>query len=427
MMKMSTSVVFLMFLGVCVAQDHFWYPSQDGKDRLLPLRSSEFSDTIQNTPVAVVLYSLPQTDDPLQAHMYSINNNMIQLAAQFLELKGVKFFKVNMVENMDLVKQEGVSAAGAVHVYVNGRKIVYNGYRSAESLMAFIQRAESPIVESLNVKQDKKVFDKVENSKLVGYFNPASPQLAAFEAAAKVHHPSVSFYTVADPLMAKHMKLSVPGSIQIRRPYEKQAELLPQNPATEEDIHNFLAARSKPLLQKLSFHDLHSVWHSGEGAPAYVIAFVQPKSPLGGPFYKTLKKLARYSSPGDQTITLIEPDMFPFLNSHWERTFNINLQEPSLGLVNVTDNNSSWFDVSQLSQLTTDVEKIASLQLWLEDIFSGVVRVDGLPPATAQQGENVESASSEQQPNEGTEQEGQGQENAQAEDQAEGEVQSEGQ
>uniref|UniRef100_A0A8C7VPE5 Calsequestrin n=1 Tax=Oncorhynchus mykiss TaxID=8022 RepID=A0A8C7VPE5_ONCMY len=92
----------------------------------------------------------------------------------------------------------------------------------------------------------------------------------------------------------------------------------------------------------------------------------------GYEFLELLKEVARDNThhPG-LSIIWIDPDDFPLLIPYWEKTFQVDLFKPQIGVVNVTDADSIWLEMEEQDLLTA--QKLAD---WIENVLSGKVNTE---------------------------------------------------
>lgn len=363
--------------------DTFWYPSylEDGPSKVVSLTGENFCKTVKENTIAVVLFTLPQTDEPVARREWRINQEMMKGAARVLQTRNVVVGIVNMARNADLLQKEGVNQSGTVFIYKSGSRVLYRGYRSSHVLISYMDKLERSPVSFISNKAQKKSFEKELTTRVVGYFALNSPEYLEFQKAAQYYYPDIPFYAVVDPTVAGFCKLSVPGEIYVIKPFDKLRQVVPENPATAFQIRAFVDANLDEPLTKLTLEDVHKKWVHDPNKQ-FVVAFVDPLTPDGVGFHKILKQVVRRNANNTQLdLFWIEPKQFPLLKDHWEMLFGVDLDKPALGLVNITNHNSSWFDMAQLDALGTEITHSDQVQAWLDRVVGRQVRVDGLPPA----------------------------------------------
>lgn len=105
----------------------------------------------------------------------------------------------------------------------------------------------------------------------------------------------------------------------------------------------------------------------------HIVAFAEEADPDGYEFLETLKSVAQDNTDNpDLSIIWIDPDDFPLLVPYWEKTFDIDLSAPQIGVVNVTDADSIWMEMDDEEDLPSAEE----LEDWLEDVLSGEINTE---------------------------------------------------
>uniref|UniRef100_H9H0Y5 Calsequestrin n=1 Tax=Meleagris gallopavo TaxID=9103 RepID=H9H0Y5_MELGA len=105
----------------------------------------------------------------------------------------------------------------------------------------------------------------------------------------------------------------------------------------------------------------------------HIVAFAEEDDPDGFEFLETLKEVARDNTDNPKlSIIWIDPEDFPLLIPFWERTFGIDLSQPQIGVVNVTDADSVWLPMAD----EDDLPDAAELEEWIEDVLEGEISTE---------------------------------------------------
>ncbi|XP_064650780.1 calsequestrin-1-like [Lineus longissimus] len=361
--------------GLSRGSEGIRFPKYDGVTRVFQFGSLDiFERIIKKRQIVVVLFTLPKTDDPVSVRTWNINDYMLEVTAQVMQNRDVTIGYVDILENPDIAANEGVKRDGAIHVYRGGRRLVFYGHRSPEVLIAFLLKLFGKPVTILESKSQKKNFDNAEPPKVIGYFQEKNTGYKALEETAKNFQPNIPFYAVFDKKIARQLKLKTFGTIHFYKPYETHVKTVPSNPAISSEIINFISANRRPILKRLSHDDVHSTWMNHPHSHL-IIAFIRPQTEDGMAFFTLLKKLARANGENENiSIVWIDPGPYPTMLEYWQRTYGIDVLQSSIGLVNITDNKSKWFNMPLLYQLQ-ESERLSLLQKWLDDIEEGRITV----------------------------------------------------
>ncbi|CAB1347246.1 unnamed protein product, partial [Coregonus sp. 'balchen'] len=133
---------------------------------------------------------------------------------------------------------------------------------------------------------------------------------SAFKEAAEQFQPYIKFFTTFEKAVAKELTLKM-NEVDFYEPFMEEPVTLPDRPNSEEE-------------------------DDVEGS--HIVAFAEEEDPDGYEFLELLKEVARDNThhPG-LSIIWIDPDDFPLLIPYWEKTFQVDLFKPQIGVVNVTD------------------------------------------------------------------------------------------
>ncbi|NXW11933.1 CASQ1 protein, partial [Fregetta grallaria] len=220
-------------------------------------------------------------------------------------------------------------------------------------------------VEFIEGDHELQAFEHIEDDpKLIGYFkNEDSEHFKAFEAAAAEFHPYIPFFATVDSKVAKKLTLKL-NEIDFYEPFMEEPLTIPARPASREEI--------------VAFVEEHKRWAPGR-PPAL------PGFPRGGCWgtgvpwgagchgEEILKDVARDNTDNpDLSILWIDPEDFPLLIPSWEKTFNIDLSRPQIGVVNVTNADSVWLEMAD----EDDLPGPAELEEWMEAVLAGEINTE---------------------------------------------------
>ncbi|KAK0396296.1 hypothetical protein QR680_001660 [Steinernema hermaphroditum] len=375
----KTEELDCMFLG---------YPEleYDGFDRTEVLTEKSFNKTIfAEDAKSVVFFNDVEEDDP-ELDQYEC---FLQLSAQVMTKRGYNFYVVNTTKEVKLRKQEEVDKGeDTIHVYKDGYKIEYNGVRDPEVFVSWLMDASLRIpddpVTIINDVHELDEFEDLDDKtvRIIGYFEPGSAALKEFEEAAEDFMGEIEFFAVVNSYWAKRLGLKRVGEVQMHRPFEDDPLFAPTNVDTEEEFEDWVEKNKEPVMQKLSLDNYFNVWRDPEEEERMILAFCDEETRSGKAMLKLLKKLAEENSEhaGTLEIVLIDPDEFPLMVDVWEEMFGIDIEEgPQLGLVDISEKEGIWFDMSQLN--LDDPKKhsdsnLEVLQTWVDQIMSGDIALD---------------------------------------------------
>ncbi|KAG8181450.1 hypothetical protein JTE90_015468 [Oedothorax gibbosus] len=354
-------------------------PRHDGVKRVCHLTSQNFTTVVNAADTAVVVVK-----DPLATSRGACPTELdtfAEIAAQVLRKKNSIVCEVlpEVLTSAQTAETAAVQVnPGDVYIYKKGRGIPYYGKRSTRALLNHLFKVNATQVSVITGKIDKVAFDAVEQVKLVGFFMQGTADYLAFEEAASHLSPSVAFYVTFDRMVAKHLKLSTVGEINLVKPFTKTPVPCPQNPASAADIEAFATTNEGVLLSKITEQNLFDPALL-DSKKMLVLAIGNEGSSLGSYFYRLVTKLARNSTNNTEfqnlNIVWIDPNIFPTIHlvmEEMETTLGIPNKLPAFGALNITTLKSSWLDTSTLNSTGDKNSDVQNLQI-LQDFLTGVV------------------------------------------------------
>ncbi|KAM7427299.1 Calsequestrin-2 [Porites harrisoni] len=360
------------------------YLKDDGIKRVAKLTESNFNKTMKASRLLAVLFYYANKEDQEADRSWKTDEKMLEIVARVLQPQGVTIAVVNIAESMSLAQSVGVKYSGAIMVFHKGKTIEYYGHRSADILVGFLHKMFEAPVTFIESKKQKTSFEDVDGNKVIGYLEKDSPEIKAFENSARQHQPLLPFFAVFDKKLAKSFRFKKPKSIQLLKPFEKPVSFPSNEAITEENINKFIEKNKRGILTKIRLEDIHDTWSTKK--EGYLItAFVRLDTNEGAQFFSLVKSLARRYGDNEKLYFLwVDPDPFPTMRDYWQKSYNIDVNSPVIGVIDPKLSKSSWF--AKKGKET----KLRHLQQWVEDILAG--KVDLKEPEntenTAQKGNN---------------------------------------
>ncbi|KRX44217.1 Calsequestrin-1, partial [Trichinella murrelli] len=372
--------------GSCII---FGFPGlkYDGVDRTSELNERNFNKTVHSTKntIPIVFFSDVEADDDelLQYECF------LQISAQVLERRGFAIYTVNTTKESRLRKQEGVEKGeDTIHVYKDGNKIEYFGIFDPHTFVSWVfEMPDDPVV-VINSKHEEIEFHAAKDTdvRVIGYFNPGGRDLKEFEEAAEDFMNEVRCFAVVDTYWARRLGITKPNEIRLYRPFDNVPVVAPRDADTERELEDWIRANKEPVMQKLTTKNFFNVWVSGEKkdpepSERMIVAFCDEEEEAGEAVFELLKKLNTANShyAGSLEIVLIDPDEFPLMIDEWESIFGIEIEnDPQLGLVDISDREGVWFDMSQLNlqdPVQYEAQNLEVLQVWIDQIMNDEIRL----------------------------------------------------
>ncbi|XP_061548168.1 calsequestrin-2-like [Phycodurus eques] len=362
----------LHFIWLCAAEEGLEFPNFDGRDRVLDINERSYKKALRRFDLLCLFYHEPVTANKGLQKRFQMTELVLELTAQVLENKDIGFGMVDAQKDAKVAKKLGLEEVGSLYVFKDDRVIEFDGELSADTLVEFLLDVLEDPVEIINNPMELRAFERIEEDiRLIGYFKGEDLYYKAFQEASERFQPYIKFFATFDKAVAKHLSLKM-NEVNFYEPFMEEPAVLPGRPLSEMDIVDFVNQHRRATLRKLRAENMFETWEDDIDG-IHIVAFAEEEDPDGFEFLEILKDVARDNTNNpDLSIVWIDPDDFPLLTTYWEKTFNLDLFRPQIGVVNVTDADSVWLDMSNDEDLPTAEE----LEDWIEDVLSGRINTE---------------------------------------------------
>ncbi|XP_074483761.1 calsequestrin-2-like [Sebastes fasciatus] len=356
----------------CSAEEGLEFPNFDGKDRVLDISERNYKKALKRYDLLCLFYHEPLPANKGLQKRFQMTELVLELTAQVLENKDIGFGMVDSQKDAKVAKKLGLEEVGSLYVFKDDRVIEFDGELSADTLVEFLLDVLEDPVEMLNNAMELRAFERMEEDiRLIGYFKGEDSYYKAFQEASERFQPYIKFFATFDKSVAKHLSLKM-NEVNFYEPFMEEPAILPGRPLSEMDIVEFVNQHRRATLRKLRAENMFETWEDDMDG-IHIVAFAEEEDPDGYEFLEILKDVARDNTNNPElSIVWIDPDDFPLLTTYWEKTFKLDLFRPQIGVVNVTDADSVWLDMSNDEDLPTPEE----LEDWIEDVLSGRVNTE---------------------------------------------------
>ncbi|KAL0970059.1 hypothetical protein UPYG_G00236570 [Umbra pygmaea] len=383
-----------VFLGVLLtlgtlswADKGLEVPEYDGKDRVHSLNAKNYKSVMKKYDVMVLYYHAHVGNNKEAKKVFELEELALelltspaaltyQLAAQVLDDiddEDIGFGLVDEKNDRSVAKKLGLDEVESIYIFADDEIIEYDGELAADTLVEFLYDVIEDPVEIIDNDRELKGFHNIdEDIKLIGYFkSEKSPHFIEYDDAAEEFHPFIKFFATFDPKIAKKLRMKL-NEVDFYEPFMEEPAIIPGSPYTEEELVEYIEEHDRPTLRKLEPHSMYETWEDDIDGK-HIVAFAEEDDPDGYEFLEIVKEVARENTDNpDLSIIWINPDDFPLLVPYWERTFEIDLGSPQIGVVDVKDADSVWLDMDDDEDMPTASE----LEDWIEDVLSGKIDPD---------------------------------------------------
>ncbi|XP_074520649.1 calsequestrin-2-like [Halichoeres trimaculatus] len=366
------SALLLHLLFSCTAEEGLEFPNFDGKDRVLDISERNYKKALKRYDLLCLFYHEPLPANKGLQKRFQMTELVLELTAQVLEDKDIGFGMVDSRRDSRVAKKLGLEEVGSLYVFKDDRVIEFDGELSSDTLVEFLLDVLEDPVEIINNAMELRAFERMEEDiRLIGYFKGEDIYYRAFQEASERFQPYIKFFATFDKSVAKHLSLKM-NEVNFYEPFMEEPAIIPGRPLTEMDIVEFVNQHRRATLRKLRAENMFETWEDDMDG-IHIVAFAEEEDPDGYEFLEILKDVARDNTNNPElSIVWIDPDDFPLLTTYWEKTFKLDLFRPQIGVVNVTDADSVWLDMSNDEDLPTPEE----LEDWIEDVLSGRVNTE---------------------------------------------------
>ncbi|CAG5110220.1 Oidioi.mRNA.OKI2018_I69.chr2.g4645.t1.cds [Oikopleura dioica] len=369
---MRSWAIFASLIALISAEQGLEFPVHDGKDRIINLSKKNFDRFTKKYEILVVYFYSPPSNSAEETN-WQLTERMLELSAQIVEREGVGIGVVDLSKDKKLAKKLQIFEIGAIWCFHRGHEVEFNGQRSADVLVEFLLELDEYPVEDINNKKELDAFLRDDSAKVVSYIDTKkSVAYDEFVDAALDFVPLISFYTVSNKQLAKSLGMKTVGEVQFYEPFmNKGIPMEGEPPHDNIDLEAFIARHKRATLRQLTKLNMYEVWED-EINGIHIVAFSDDEDPEGYEFSQNLKAAAQIHTDNEElSIVWIDPDEFPLMHEYWERTFGIDLKEPQIGIVNVTDADSVWMEMRN-----TRCPTVEELDKWIVDVLEGRISTE---------------------------------------------------
>uniref|UniRef100_A0A671UEI2 Calsequestrin n=1 Tax=Sparus aurata TaxID=8175 RepID=A0A671UEI2_SPAAU len=332
----------------CSAEEGLEFPNFDGKDRVLDITERNYKKALKRYDLLCLFYHEPVPANKGLQKRFQMTELVLELTAQVLENKDIGFGMVDAQKDAKVARKLGLEEVGSLYVFKDDRVIEFDGELSSDTLVEFLL--------DVSGQSDCPLRGEI---------------LKQLTEASERFQPYIKFFATFDKSVAKHLSLKM-NEVNFYEPFMEEPAILPGRPLSEMDIVEFVNQHRRATLRKLRAENMFETWEDDMDG-IHIVAFAEEEDPDGYEFLEILKDVARDNTNNPElSIVWIDPDDFPLLTTYWEKTFKLDLFRPQIGVVNVTDADSVWLDMSNDEDLPTPEE----LEDWIEDVLSGRVNTE---------------------------------------------------
>uniref|UniRef100_A0A8C9SIH7 Calsequestrin n=1 Tax=Scleropages formosus TaxID=113540 RepID=A0A8C9SIH7_SCLFO len=347
-------------------------PQYDGRDRVHDLNAKNFRSVMEKYDVMVIYYHQHVRDSKAAEKQFEMEELALEVLDD-LDDEDIGFGLIDEKTDSDVARNLGLDEVESIYIFYDNEIIEYDGELAADTLVEFLYDVIEDPVEIIYNERELKGFHNIEEDiKLVGYFkNEKSPHFVEYNDAAEEFHPFIKFFATFDAKIAKKLDLTM-NEVDFYEPFMDRPVTIPGKPYIEAQLVAFIEDHDRPTLRKLEPHSMYETWEDDINGQ-HIVAFAEEDDPDGYEFLEILMEVAKENTDNpDLSIIWIDPDDFPLLVPYWEKTFDIDLSSPQIGVIDVEDADSVWLAMDDDDDMPTGDE----LEEWIEDVIEGRIVPD---------------------------------------------------
>jgi len=199
-MKFVKYVVVALALLACVtfAEEAKEKEEEEGPSDVIDLNGASYTKFVKDNKLCIVLFYAPWC-----GHCKKFKPEYERIATALKE-KGIPAARIDGDAESDVSNEVGIEGFPTVMVFVDGKPVKYDGPRSTEGVLAFMDKAKKPPYTILTEKKALEAFLEVAPSAVIGYVGGGDEDTEIqnmFVGAANAMHFSghAEFAMVTDP------------------------------------------------------------------------------------------------------------------------------------------------------------------------------------------------------------------------------------
>jgi len=212
-------------------------------------------------------------------------------AAKKLEEQGsaIKLAKVDATEENELAEENQVRGYPTLKFYRNAKPIDYQGGRTADEIVSWLNKKTGPAAKTLESADDTKTFIEGADVAIIGFFKSADSDAAKEFLKAAGGIDEYPFAIVTDSSIASENKVDGDAVVVFKKFDEGRADL--QKDLTEESITKFVKGEALPLIVDFNHETAQKVF--GGEIRSHVLMFLSKEAGHYEKFLDTQKTVAK--------------------------------------------------------------------------------------------------------------------------------------
>ncbi|KAI1291814.1 Protein disulfide-isomerase 2 [Halotydeus destructor] len=270
------------------------------EENVLVLTTDNFDGVIADNKYVLVEFYAPWC-----GHCKALAPEYAKAATQLAE-KGAEALlgKVDATEQAELAEKFEIRGYPTLKFFRNGKAVDYNGGRSADDILKWIEKKTGPAAQTLASAEEAKTFKTSANVVVVGLFSDLEGADAKAFLDAAGENDEFPFAISSDKSVYAEFEADKDGVVLLKTFDEGRNEL--EGEVSADSIKTFVAANSLPLVVEFSHETAQKIF--GGEIKAHNLLFIGKKNSEYEPTLSAFKAVAK-DFKGRVLFVIIDSDV----------------------------------------------------------------------------------------------------------------------
>lgn len=235
---------------------------------VMVLTEQNFDDAIANNENMLVEFYAPWC-----SHCKSLAPEYVKAAKMLLDTDvKASLAKIDATEESKLAERFEVRGYPTIKFFKNGKPLEYNGGRTGETIVSWLEKKTGPPAKALDTADDSKAFVEAQEVAVIGFFKDQTSDLAKVFLDAAGTNDDVKFGITSDDKVFKEHDVSGEDKIVLFKKFD-EGRVDYDGKADAEDIGKFVGKNSLPLVIEFTQETAQKIF-SGE-VKNHLLIFVE--------------------------------------------------------------------------------------------------------------------------------------------------------
>lgn len=197
--------------------------------------------------------------------------------------------KVDATQETELAERYEVRGYPTIKFFIKGTPIEYNGGRTSDQLIRWLQKKTGPAATTLATVDEAKKFIDATPVAVVGFFSDLESAEAKAYLDAAMELDEFSFGLVSDKDVTSGLEVTKDSVVLFKNFDEKRNDL--QENINKDEIKKFIAQNSLPLVVEFSHQTAQKIF--GGDVKAHNLLFISKSAPESEEIIENFRNVAK--------------------------------------------------------------------------------------------------------------------------------------